>query len=223
MTDRTDLTAATPSAGAPLTPYASWELLRDGNARFVNGTSNHPNQDAARRASLAQGQHPTAVIFGCSDSRLAAEIIFDVGLGDMFVVRTAGQVIDDAVLGSLEYSVDVLDIPLIVVLGHDNCGAVTAAVESYVSGEMPPGFIRSLVERIIPSVISARRAGVKDVNGTVAENVRQISSRLMESSMSVAKAVNEGRTAIIGVTYSLNNGTANPVRIIGDLDPDDVG
>jgi carbonic anhydrase len=206
-----------------LTPSEAWELLRSGNERFVAGTSSHPNQDAARRASLTTSQHPTAVIFGCSDSRLAAEIIFDVGLGDMFVVRTAGQVIDDAVLGSLEYSVDVLDIPLIVVLGHDSCGAVTAAVESYVSGEMPPGFIRSLVERIIPSVISARRAGVKDVNGTVAENVRQISERLMESSMSVSKAVGEGRTAIVGLTYSLSNGTASPVKIIGDLDPDEVG
>jgi carbonic anhydrase len=206
-----------------LTPTEAWELLRTGNERFVAGTSNHPNQDAARRASLASSQHPTAVIFGCSDSRLAAEIIFDVGLGDVFVVRTAGQVIDDAVLGSLEYSVDVLEIPLIVVLGHDSCGAVTAAVDSYVSGEMPPGFIRSLVERIIPSVLSARRAGVKDVNGTVAENVRQISDRLMESSLSVSKAVTEGRTAIVGLTYSLSNGTASPVKIIGDLDPDEVG
>lgn len=223
MTDSADLKTATSPSAAPLTPSAVWDLLRAGNERFVADTSNHPNQDAARRASLTHEQHPVAVIFGCSDSRLAAEIIFDVGLGDVFVVRTAGQVIDDAVLGSLEYSVDILDIPLIVVLGHDSCGAVTAAVDSYVSGEMPPGFIRSLVERIIPSVISARRAGVKDVNGTVAENVRQISSRLMESSMSVSKAVNEGRTAIIGVTYSLDNGTANPVKIIGDLDPDEVG
>ena len=144
------------------TPDDVWTLLREGNQRFVEGVSDHPNQDAARRTSLAGGQQPVAVIFGCSDSRLAAEIIFDVGLGDVFVIRTAGQVIDDAVLGSLEYSVDILDIPLIVVLGHDSCGAVTAAVDSYATGEMPPGFIRSLVERITPSVIAARRAGVKD-------------------------------------------------------------
>ncbi|NUL44032.1 carbonic anhydrase [Cellulosimicrobium funkei] len=223
MTDSADLKNSTSPSSGRLTPSAVWDSLRAGNKRFVADASNHPNQNAARRASLAHEQHPVAVIFGCSDSRLAAEIIFDVGLGDVFVVRTAGQVIDDAVLGSLEYSVDVLDIPLIVVLGHDNCGAVTAAVESYASGEMPPGFIRSLVERIIPSVISARRAGIEDVNGTVAENVRQISSRLMESSMSVATAVNEGRTAIIGVTYSLANGTANPVTVLGDLKPDEIG
>ncbi|HET9348996.1 MAG TPA: carbonic anhydrase, partial [Arthrobacter sp.] len=105
-----------------LTPALAWRRLREGNERFVSGKSSHPNQDASRRSSLVENQHPFAVIFGCSDSRLAAEIIFDLGLGDAFVVRTAGQVIDDAVLGSLEYSVSELDVPLIVVLGHGHCG-----------------------------------------------------------------------------------------------------
>ena len=109
-----------------LTPALAWRRLREGNERFVNGETSHPNQDASRRSSLVENQHPFAVIFGCSDSRLAAEIIFDVGLGDVFVVRTAGQVIDDAVLGSLEYSIGVLGVPLIVILGHDSCGAVSA-------------------------------------------------------------------------------------------------
>ena len=202
-------------------PDDVWKLLREGNRRFVDGVSDHPNQDAARRASLAGGQHPVAVIFGCSDSRLAAEIIFDVGLGDVFVIRTAGQVIDDAVLGSLEYSVDVLDIPLIVVLGHDSCGAVTAAVESYASGQMPPGFIRSLVERITPSVIAARRSGVKDVDGTVAEHVGQTCDRIVESSRALSAAVEQGRTAVIGVTYSLAGGSGKAVHAIGKVtDPD---
>ncbi|MFB2573439.1 carbonic anhydrase [Micrococcus sp. IITD107] len=202
-------------------PDDVWRLLREGNRRFVDGVSDHPNQDAARRASLAGGQHPVAVIFGCSDSRLAAEIIFDVGLGDVFVIRTAGQVIDDAVLGSLEYSVDVLDIPLIVVLGHDSCGAVTAAVESYASGQMPPGFIRSLVERITPSVIAARRSGVKDVDGTVAEHVGQTCDRIVESSRVLGAAVERGRTAVIGVTYSLAGGSGKAVHAIGEVtDPD---
>ena len=97
------------------------------------------------------------MIFGCADSRLAAEIIFDLGLGDAFVVRTAGQVIDDAVLGSLEYSVSELDVPLIVVLGHDSCGAVTATKAAVETGQMPVGFIRSLVERITPSVLTSLR------------------------------------------------------------------
>jgi len=200
-----------------LTPTDAYELMRRGNERFVSGGSEHPNQDAARRTSLANGQNPIAVVFGCSDSRLAAEIIFDLGLGDLFVIRTAGQVIDDAVLGSLEFSVDVLSVPLIVVLGHDSCGAVTGALASYDSGEMPAGFQRSLVERIMPSVFAARRQGVEDVNGTVAEHTVQTCQRLVESSMSVARAVEEGRTAIVGLTYSLAEGTARPVRVIGDV------
>lgn len=202
-----------------LTPTRAYELMREGNERFVSGTSRHPNQDAARRTSLANGQDPIAVLFGCSDSRLAAEIIFDLGLGDLFVIRTAGQVIDDAVLGSLEFSIDELNTPLIVVLGHDSCGAVTGAVDSYTTGEMPAGFQRSLVERIMPSVFAARRQGVEDVNGTVAEHTVQTCQRLVESSMSVARAVEEGRTAIVGLTYSLAEGTANEVKVIGNLAP----
>jgi carbonic anhydrase len=201
-----------------LTPARAYELMREGNARFVSGTSRHPNQDAARRTSLANGQDPIAVLFGCSDSRLAAEIIFDLGLGDLFVIRTAGQVIDDAVLGSLEFSVDELHTPLIVVLGHDSCGAVTAAADSYTSGQMPVGFQRSLVERIMPSVFAARRQGVEDLNGIVAEHTVQTCQRLVESSMSVARAIQDGRTAIVGLTYSLAEGTANEVEVIGDLE-----
>ena len=121
-------------ANTPQTPAEAWETLMAGNARFVDSNSSHPNQDAARRTSLLSTQHPFAVIFGCSDSRLAAEIIFDLGLGDAFVVRTAGHVIDNTVLGSLEYSVDYLNVPLIVVLGHDNCGAVTATQDARLPG-----------------------------------------------------------------------------------------
>ena len=140
-----------------LTPALAWRRLREGNERFVAGESSHPNQDASRRSSLVENQHPFAVIFGCSDSRLAAEIIFDLGLGDAFVVRTAGQVIDDAVLGSLEYSISVLGVPLIVVLGHDSCGAVSATKTAVETGQMPVGFIRDLVERITPSVLTSLR------------------------------------------------------------------
>lgn len=225
MTDTTRPAAATtgpaPAAPAPgghrPTPAEAWEILAAGNRRFVAGDPGHPNQDAERRTTLTAGQEPIAVIFGCSDSRLAAEIIFDVGLGDVFVIRTAGQVIDDAVLGTLEYAVDVLDIPLVVVLGHDSCGAVTAAVESYESGTMPPGFIRSLVERITPSVLAAQRRGITDVDGTVAEHVDQTCDRLVETSRSLFRAVRDGRTAVVGLTYSLVEGTAQPGRVLGEL------
>ncbi|MGF9664283.1 carbonic anhydrase [Arthrobacter crystallopoietes] len=200
-----------------LTPAEAWKKLLEGNARFVSGSSMHPNQDAARRSSLVNAQHPFAIIFGCSDSRLAAEIIFDLGLGDAFVVRTAGHVLDEAVIGSLEYGVDVLEVPLIVILGHDSCGAVTAAKETVDTGEMPRGGIRDLVERITPSVLSARRAGNDNLNDMVIENVRQSSARLLDSSRAISEAVDAGRTAVVGVAYRLADGHADLVAGHGAL------
>lgn len=111
--------------------------LKQGNERFVEGRPEHPSQSIEHRASLAVAQRPTVVLFGCADSRVAAEIIFDQGLGDMFVVRTAGHVIDSAVLGSIEYAVTVLNVPLIAVLGHDSCGAVQATLDALDKGQVP--------------------------------------------------------------------------------------
>jgi carbonic anhydrase len=164
-----------------------------------------------------ENQHPFAVIFGCSDSRLAAEIIFDLGLGDAFVVRTAGQVIDDAVLGSLEYRVSVLGVPLIVVLGHDSCGAVSATKTAVETGQMPVGFMRSLVERITPSVLTSLRNNQNDINDMVVENVKQASQRLVDSSRVISDAVEGGRAAVIGLAYSLADGRADLVSGIGEL------
>ncbi|MDI3193470.1 carbonic anhydrase [Pseudarthrobacter sp. AL07] len=200
-----------------LTPALSWRRMREGNERFVAGESSHPNQDASRRSSLVENQNPFAVIFGCSDSRLAAEIIFDLGLGDAFVVRTAGQVIDDAVLGSLEYSISVLGVPLIVVLGHDSCGAVTATKSAVDTGNMPVGFIRDLVERITPSVLTSMRNGEHEINDMVVEHVKQTSQRLVDSSRVISAAIENGRAAVIGLSYSLAEGRANVVSGIGDV------
>lgn len=191
--------------------------MREGNERFVAGESSHPNQDASRRSSLVENQHPFAVIFGCSDSRLAAEIIFDLGLGDAFVVRTAGQVIDDAVLGSLEYSISVLGVPLIVVLGHDSCGAVSATKSAVDTGNMPVGFMRDLVERITPSVLTSMRNGEHEINDMVVEHVKQTSKRLVDSSRVISAAIEDGRAAVIGLSYSLAEGRANVVSGIGDV------
>ena len=202
-----------------LTPQQAWEQLQAGNQRFIDGTVDHPHQDAGWRASLENSQSPHAVIFGCSDSRLAAEIIFDVGLGDVFVIRTAGQVIDDAVLGSLQFAIEEIDVPLIIVLGHDNCGAVTAAVEAVQTAVMPKSFMRSLVERIMPSVMAARSKGVTDVNGTVKEHTDQTVHRVVDTSYAVAKAVKEGRTAVMGVTYSLSDGSVKIGDILGPVKP----
>lgn len=200
-----------------LTPALAWRRLREGNERFVNGESSHPNQDASRRSSLVENQHPFAVIFGCSDSRLAAEIIFDLGLGDAFVVRTAGQVIDDAVLGSLEYSISVLGVPLIVVLGHDSCGAVSATKSAVDTGQMPVGFMRDLVERITPSVLTSMRNDRHGINDMVVEHTKQTSQRLVDSSRVISDAVEKGRAAVIGLQYSLVEGRANVVSGIGEL------
>lgn len=200
-----------------LNPTQAWDRLKQGNARFVLGESSHPNQDAPHRASLVNTQHPFALIFGCSDSRLAAEIIFDLGLGDVFVVRTAGQVIDDAVLGSIEFSVVDLGVPLIIILGHDSCGAVTATRDVVDGSSMPVGFRRDLVERIMPSVLAAQRDGITDVNSMVVEHVKQTAARLVESSRIVSDAVERGQTAVLGVTYRLKEGKAELVSGSGDL------
>ena len=205
------------AASSVITPAQAWQTLHEGNARFVAGTSSHPNQDANRRSSLVHEQNPFAVIFGCSDSRLAAEIIFDLGLGDAFVIRTAGQVIDDAVLGSLEYSIAMLGVPLIVVLGHDSCGAVTETKRTVETGEMPGGHLRNLVERITPSVLAAQRNGLTEVNDMVVEHTKQTAARLVESSQLISAAVEEGRTAVIGVSYKLAEGDAELVSGFGAL------
>jgi carbonic anhydrase len=204
-------------AGTNLSPREAWQKLREGNHRFVTGTSSHPNQDASHRASLVHNQHPFAVIFGCSDSRLAAEIIFDLGLGDAFVVRTAGQVIDDAVLGSLEYSVDYLNVPLIVILGHDKCGAFGATQQAVQTGDMPKGFVRDLVERITPSVLTSLRNGQEEVNDMVVEHVKQTAQRLVENSRSIADAVTNHRVAVVGLAYRLEEGRADLVSTFGTL------
>ncbi|SHT34670.1 carbonic anhydrase [Mycobacteroides abscessus subsp. bolletii] len=125
--------------GDALDSKAVWKDLKAGDQRFIHGSPHHPSQDIARRAQLAAGQDPKVVLFGCSDSRVAAEIIFDQGLGDMFVVRTAGHVIDSAVLGSMEYAITVLGVPLIAILGHDSCGAVQATLSALDEGSMPGG------------------------------------------------------------------------------------
>lgn len=199
----------------PPTPVEAWDRLRLGNTRFVEGESIHPNQGAERRASLVEVQNPFAVIFGCSDSRLAAEIIFDVGLGDIFVVRSAGHVIDTAILGSLEYAVAVLDVPLVVVLGHDYCGAVSATVEFVDTGVRPPGHIGDLVEAITPSVLDGRREGVDDLNALVEEHVRQTTARLVEASGTISSSVDSGGTAVVGLTYHLAEGQAELVSGFG--------
>ncbi|NIL77446.1 Carbonic anhydrase 2 [Rhodococcus sp. B10] len=198
-------------------PVSAWKSLKEGNQRFVDGESLHPSQGIDDRTRLTEGQHPGAVLFGCADSRVAAEIIFDQGLGDMFVVRTAGHVIDSAVLGSIEYGVAVLGVPLIVVLGHDSCGAVRATVDALESGDTPGGYIRDVVERVTPSVLSARRDGQNAADEFERRHVEETGKLLMERSRIIAEKVESGQVAIVGLTYQLSEGKAQLRAVIGDI------
>jgi carbonic anhydrase len=206
------------------TPLAVWTEMQEGNARFVAGEPRHPRQDVDRRHELAAAQAPRAALFGCSDSRLAAEIIFDEGLGDLFVVRNAGQVISDSVVGSLEYAVAVLGVPLIVVLGHDACGAVRAAIES-TGADAPalPAHIWRLIAPIVPAVRRVQRelvaeggvASEVDPEHVGREHLRDTVAELLHSSELISDAVAEGRLAIVGANYRLSEGAAVPDVILG--------
>jgi len=207
------------------TPAEVWAEMQRGNERFVAGEPQHPRQDAERRTELASGQRPDAALFGCSDSRLAAEIIFDKGLGDLFVVRNAGQVISDSVIGSLEYAVAVLEVPLIVVLAHDACGAVGAAIESTgVDAPTLPAYIWRQIAPIVPAVRRVIRRGtdegrpadVIDADAVGLEHLRATVTELLRSSELISEAVADGRVAIVGANYRLGEGTAVPSIIVGD-------
>ncbi len=191
--------------------------MREGNERFVNDTLQHPSQGASDRAKLVKGQNPHAILFGCGDSRVAAELIFDQGLGDMFVVRTAGHVVDSSVLGSIEYGVEVLNVPLIVVLGHDNCGAVKATIDALDGGEVPGGFIRSVVERVTPSILVGRREGLNTLDELEARHVVETSKLLMQRSMIISQRVATGQCAIASVTYKLEDGRVQLRRTVGNI------
>ncbi len=198
-------------------PLTAWKALKEGNERFVAGRPEHPSQSIEHRASLAAEQRPIAVVFGCADSRVAAEIIFDQGLGDMFVVRTAGHVIDSAVLGSIEYAVVVLNVPLIVVLGHDSCGAVKAGLAALDDGAVPAGYVRDVVERVTPSILLGRRDGLSRVDEFEARHVIETGAQLMARSTAIAERVNAGTLAIAGVTYHLADGKAALRAHLGDI------
>lgn len=205
-----------------LTPAAAWQEMLDGNRRFVNDEPRHPNQDVKRRNDLVAAQYPMATLFGCSDSRLSAEIIFDKGLGDLFVVRNAGQVIGESIIGSLEYSVEILKVPLIVVLAHDACGAVGAAIAGTAIDAKPlPPHIWKLIAPIIPAArkVLAERGGSSpaDIDAEMVgqEHLRNTVADLLQSSELISEAVADGRLGIVGANYRLNEGTAVPIVSVG--------
>ncbi|WP_296630259.1 carbonic anhydrase [Rhodoluna sp.] len=202
----------------PSSPQQAWLAMKEGNQRFVGGTPAHPRQDIDRRSSLAAKQIPFAALFGCADSRLSAEIIFDVGLGDLFVVRNAGQVIAETILGSLEYSVEVLGVPLILVLGHDECGAIRATIDATEGKLNSEGeFIHDLVERIRPTVLEANAAGFHDIDDVTALHIKDTINELLTRSKLIAKAVASGKLAVVGANYKLTAGEVHPLVMFGDI------
>jgi len=214
-----------------MTPGQAWAALHEGNDRFVRGEMEHPSQDVGRRSELRGAQRPFAVVFGCSDSRVAAEIVFDRGLGDLFVVRTAGHVVDTTVIGSIEYGVQELGAPLVIVLGHDSCGAVGAAAHALATGEMPGGFVRAIVDRVIPSIVGlpdgpgegsarddqAQRGSLQSPEPHVLgrEHVRHTVRMLQGYSAVLRDAIGKGRCAVVGAEYTLAEGRVRPVESVG--------
>lgn len=203
----------------PNTPAQAWTALVDGNHRFVEGTPAHPNQDVDRRAALAGAQVPFAALFGCADSRLSAEIIFDVGLGDLFVVRNAGQVIAETILGSLEYAVEVLGVSVILVLGHDECGAIRAAMDSS-SGKLRARgeFIQHIVARIQPTVTTAFAQGMSNIDEVTELHVQDTIDEILTRSKVIREAVEAGKLGVVGANYKLALGEIHPIITVGPVE-----
>jgi carbonic anhydrase len=176
--------------------------LQAGNQHHATKHYDHPHASAARQRELTSGQHPHASVLACADSRVPPEIVFDQGLGDLFVIRVAGNVASDDVLGSLEYGAEHLSIPLIVVLGHQKCGGVTAAVEG---GELP-GHMAGLVALIQPAVEKTKGMPGDRVANSVRANVEMVVDQVRGSKPVLAESVAAGKVKVVGGVYSLDTG-----------------
>ena len=182
-----------------MTPVEAKRLLIEGNLRFVSGKALHLRQNDDRRKEIAKGQHPFAVILGCSDSRTSPEILFDQGLGDLFVEREAGNILDDITIGSTEYAVEHLHVSLIVVLGHQHCGAIAAARDTVVA----PGHINSIVAAILPAVKATMG---QDAEATCRANIMNSVVVLQTSEPLLKHLVDSGEVVVVGAYYNLDSG-----------------
>lgn len=208
--------AQTPAAAAAAPPIQegpsgdeALRLLLDGNGRFVAGRSTRSCRAPDDFNATAEGQTPIAAIVGCADSRVSPEILFDQGVGDLFVVRVAGNVVagaGDTVKGSIEYAVAELGVPLIVVLGHSNCGAVKAAIKHINASDPLPGAIAGLVALIKPAVVKSRGESGDKLDNAIRANVDASVTRLRTLEPIVAKAITQGRVQVVGATYDLRTG-----------------
>jgi len=192
-----------------MSPDQALDRLRQGNQRHLRGEAiQHHLTNAERRAALAEAQRPFCVLVGCSDSRVPPEVLFGCGLGELFIVRNAGNVVDLAAMGSIEYGVVVLGAPLVVVLGHERCGAVQAAVNVVEQDAAYPGSIGQMIEPIIPAVLRARREGEHDLlDRSVRHNVHRIVDRLRHTEQLLLEPQQQGRLKIVGARYDLDDGS----------------
>ncbi|MBD1872298.1 carbonic anhydrase [Nodosilinea sp. FACHB-131] len=207
QTQSADADLRSADSQGPLTPDQALAQLMEGNQRFVERRRLNPNQDAARLAEVASGQAPFAAILSCADSRVVPEIVFDQGIGDLFVVRVAGNIAITEDIASEEYAVGVLGTPLLMVLGHERCGAVAAALEG---GELP-GVIESLVFAIRPAVQASEGKSGDRLTNAIKSNVSLQVQRLQNSSV-IASALQEGKLKIVGAYYDLNTGEISLVN-----------
>ncbi len=186
----------------PLGPDAALKRLMDGNQRFVQQKGEHPDQSQARIKEVAEAQHPFAALLSCADSRVPPEILFDEGIGDLFDIRVAGNIVTPEVLGSIEYAVEILDTPLIMVLGHERCGAVTAAVQE----KLLPGHIGSFVKAIKPAISKTTSESDDPVDNAVIANVQYQIKKLKQNSTSLSQRLLDGKLKIVGGRYDLDTG-----------------
>jgi len=187
--------------------------LREGNRRFAAGAPSSTLLDnQARRSALTTGQEPFAIILGCSDSRVPAEMVFDQGLGDLFVIRVAGNIVAPSQIGSVEFAAERFGTPLVVVLGHSQCGAVLATLEALEQpAEYPSRNLRSIVDRVRPSVEALLATGLKDdhqalVREAVRANVRVAADHLRHGSAILEQLIQDGGFRVVGAEYSLETG-----------------
>lgn len=189
----------------PVSPNEAVRLLLDGNQRFIAQKRKYPDQSLEHLRLVAKAQYPFAAILGCADSRVPAEIIFDQGLGDLFVVRVAGNVVSDTVIGSLEYSTTVLGSQLIMILGHKRCGAVAEAIKN----EPLPGRIGLIIEGIKPSIERVKLRTGDNIQNAVIANIQYQAEKLQESSTILANLLDEGKLKIVGACYDIDTGKVN--------------
>ncbi|MGW6981055.1 carbonic anhydrase [Streptomyces sp. NPDC054932] len=185
------------------TPAQALRRLAAGNQRWRNRDQEHPHESVALRRRLVQGQHPFAIVLGCIDSRVPPELVFDQGLGDLLTVRSAGEVLDEAVLGSIAYGVLELHVPLVLVLAHQSCGAVAAAVRADGTGEPLPAHIQYLADQIRPSIDRSQQ-GEARIDATINAHVRNVRRRLA-AEPDLAGKVATGELAVLAARYELRD------------------